>query len=108
MGTGLSTRGCLPWLFCTAQGGTCLFMGDQEDLLSEAAEIAQEAIGCTPLFGAPSPLEDGFSRDGFAELDLGARCSSALLQLPPSSSTAVNVMCMCCGLPGWQCAASLQ
>lgn len=58
------------------QGGTCLFAGDQQSLLLQASEIAQEALGCTPVFGAAFPLEDGYSRDAFGELDLDERCDS--------------------------------
>ena len=41
--------------------------------LVQAAEIAQEALGCEARFGATFPLEDGFSADAFAELDQDTR-----------------------------------
>ena len=55
------------------QGGTCIFSGDEREVLAEAAEAAAEALDCTPAYGAAFPLEEGFSREGFGQLDLDAR-----------------------------------
>ena len=55
------------------QGGTCILSGDHREVLAEAADMAAEALGCTPTYGAAFPLEEGFSREGFGELGLDAR-----------------------------------
>ncbi len=57
------------------QGGTCIFAGDQHELLLEAAQIAEAAIGCRAEFGVPFPAPDGYSREAFNALDQDARYS---------------------------------
>lgn len=61
------------------QGGTCIFAGDQHELLLEAAQIAEVAIGCHAVFGVPFPAPEGYSREAFNAMDQDARYFHSLL-----------------------------
>lgn len=63
------------------QGGTCIFAGDQHELLLEAAQIAEAAIGCRAEFGVPFSAPDGYSREALNALDQDARYSCWVLTL---------------------------
>ncbi|CAL8466399.1 g5935 [Coccomyxa elongata] len=60
------------------KGGSCIFAGDQHELLLEAAQIAEAAIGCHAVFGVPFPAPEGYSREAFSAMDQDARCEATL------------------------------
>jgi hypothetical protein len=73
-----------------AQGGTCIICGDQYQLLLQAAEIAEQAIGCQVVFGATFPFEEGYNRERFNSLDAQARWVPGILPATAFSYGAVS------------------
>jgi len=55
------------------QGGTCIFSGDEAQLLEQAAELAQQKLHCKAVFGSEPLFKEGYSRARFDKLDADAR-----------------------------------
>ncbi len=60
------------------QGGTCIFAGDEVKLLEQAAEIAEQKLKCTAVFGSVLLFKEGYSRARFSALDATATCAPSL------------------------------
>lgn len=55
------------------QGGTCIFSGDEAQLLDQAAEIAEKKLKCKARFGSAPVFTEGFNRARFSNLHADAR-----------------------------------
>ena len=60
------------------QGGTCIFSGDEVQLLEQAAEIAEQYLKCTTIFGSVPLFKEGYSRARFSALDANSTCAPNL------------------------------
>ena len=60
------------------QGGTCIFSGDEVQLLEQAAEIAEQNLKCTAVFGSVPLFKDGYSSARVSALDTNSTCAPNL------------------------------
>ena len=80
------------------QGGTCIFSGDEVQLLEQAAEIAEQYLKCTAVFGSVPLFKEGYSRARFSALDANSTCAPNLDHLlihgyhwkPTADTSAIN------------------
>lgn len=59
------------------QGGTCVVLGDNAKLVTEAKELASKELDCKPYVPHTYHKKEGHWQHEFIKMPLNARCDAA-------------------------------
>ncbi|CAL5229793.1 g13185 [Coccomyxa viridis] len=61
-----------------AQGGTCILVGDDQEMLAQTAKVARKQLGCSIYRRVPTPRKGGYIQREFTAQPLKDRCQQTV------------------------------